>query len=70
MFLKIHSSKDSFPHILGVHRTSIIKIIEFRVALVIIYAVLSNFDFVAKFTVKNLNKDFINAVRGGGVTVL
>ena len=29
-----------------------------------IYAVLSNFDFVAKFTVKNLNKDFINAVRG------
>ena len=35
-----------------------------------IYAVLSNFDFVAKFTVKNLNKDFINAVRGGGVTVL
>ena len=30
-----------------------------------IYAVLSNFDFVAKFTVKNLNKDFINAVRGG-----
>ena len=31
-----------------------------------IYAVLSNFDFVAKFTVKNLNKNFINAVRGGG----
>ena len=31
-----------------------------------IYAVLSNFDFVAKFTVKNLNKDFTNAVRGGG----
>ena len=30
-----------------------------------IYAVLSNFDFVAKFMVKNLNKDFINAVRGG-----
>ena len=30
-----------------------------------IYAVLSNFDFVAKFTVKNLNKDFINAVQGG-----
>ena len=30
-----------------------------------IYAVLSNFDFVAKFKVKNLNKDFINAVRGG-----
>ena len=35
-------------------------------ALVIIYAVLSNFDYVAKFTVKNLNKDFINAGRGGG----
>ena len=31
-----------------------------------IYAVLSNFDFVAKFTVKNLNKDFIIAVQGGG----
>ena len=31
-----------------------------------IYAVLSNFDFVAKFTVKNLNKDFTNAERGGG----
>ena len=31
-----------------------------------IYAVLSNFDFVAKNTVKNLNKDFINAVWGGG----
>ena len=31
-----------------------------------IYAVLSNFDFVAKFTVKNLNKDFINAGRGVG----
>ena len=30
-----------------------------------IYAVLSNFNFVAKFTVKNMNKDFINAVRGG-----
>ena len=29
-------------------------------ALVIIYAVLSHFDFVAKFTVKNLNKDFTN----------
>ena len=29
-----------------------------------IYAVLSNFDFVAKFTVKNLNKDFIKAVWG------
>ena len=27
---------------------------------------MSNFDFVAKFTVTNLNKDFINAVRGGG----
>ena len=34
--------------------------------LVIIYAVLSDFDFVAKFTVKNLNKDFIKAVRGVG----
>ena len=32
----------------------------------VIYAVLLNFDFVAKFTVKILNKDFINAVRGGG----
>ena len=31
-----------------------------------IYAVLLNFDSVAKFTVKNLNKDFIKAVRGGG----
>ena len=31
-----------------------------------IYAVLSNFDFVAKFTVNNLNKDFINAVHGRG----
>ena len=31
-----------------------------------IHAVLSNFDSVARFTVKNLNKDFINAVRGGG----
>ena len=30
-----------------------------------IYAVLSHFDFVAKFTVKNMNKDFIKAVRGG-----
>ena len=29
-------------------------------ALVIIYAVLLHFDFVAKFTVKNLNKDFTN----------
>ena len=34
-------------------------------ALVIIYAVLSHFDFVAKFTVKNLNKDFTNKGRGG-----
>ena len=34
--------------------------------LVIIYAVLSHLDFVAKFTVKNLNKDFTNSVRGGG----
>ena len=34
-------------------------------ALVIIYAVLSHFDFVAKFTVKNLNKDFTNTGRGG-----
>ena len=39
---------------------------EFLLALVMIYAVLSNFDFVAKFTIKNLNKDFTNAVRGGG----
>ena len=40
-------------------------------ALVIIYAVLSHFDFVAKFTVKNLNKDFTNPGRGGGgVTIL
>ena len=31
-----------------------------------IYAVLLNFDFVAKFAVKNLNEDFINAGRGGG----
>ena len=30
-----------------------------------IYAVLSDFDLVAKLTVKNLNKDFIKAVRGG-----
>ena len=30
------------------------------------YAVLSNLIFVTKFTIKNLNKDFINAVRGGG----
>ena len=35
-------------------------------ALVIIYAVLSHFDFVAKFTVKNLNKEFTNTGRGGG----
>ena len=35
-------------------------------ALVIIYAVLSHLDFVAKFTVKNLNKDFTNTGRGGG----
>ena len=35
-------------------------------ALVIIYAVLSHFDFVAKFTVKNLKKDFTNTGRGGG----
>ena len=34
-----------------------------------IYAVFSNFDLVAKFTERNLNKDFIKAVRGG-VTVL
>ena len=34
-------------------------------ALVIIYAVLSHFDFVAKFTVKNLNKDFTIAGREG-----
>ena len=61
-----HSSKDRFHHILGVNCTNI----EFWVALVMIYAVLSNFDFVAKFTVKNQNKDFINAGRGGGVTVL
>ena len=32
-----------------------------------IYAVLSHFDFVAKFTVKNLNKDFTNTIRGGGL---
>ena len=35
-------------------------------ALVIIYTVLSHFDFVAKFTVKNLNKDFTNTGRGEG----
>ena len=34
-----------------------------------IYAVLSNFDFVAKFTVKNQNKDFINAGRGVGGSI-
>ena len=40
-------------------------------ALVIIFAVLSQFDFVAKFTVKNLNKDFTNTdTGGGGVTIL
>ena len=33
----------------------------------IIYAVLSHLDFVAKFTVKNLNKDFTNTIRGGGL---
>ena len=33
----------------------------------IIFAVLSQFDFVAKFTVKNLNKDFTNTGRGGTV---
>jgi len=27
---------------------------------------LSHFDFVAKFTVKNLNKEFTNTGRGGG----
>ena len=31
-----------------------------------IYPVLSHFDFVAKFTVTNLNKDFINTGQGGG----
>ena len=35
-------------------------------ALVIIYAVLSHFDFVAKITIKNLNKDFTNTGRGEG----
>ena len=39
-------------------------------ALVMIYAVLSHFDLVAKFTVNNLNKDFINTGQGGGATVL
>ena len=29
-----------------------------------IYPVLSHFDFVAKFTVTNLNKDFTNTIRG------
>ena len=62
ILLKTHSSKDRFHHILGVNCTNI----EFWVALVMIYAVLSNFDFVVKFTVKNRNKDFINAGRGGG----
>ena len=33
-------------------------------ALVKIYAVLSNFDFVAKFTINNLNNDFTNRGRG------
>ena len=32
----------------------------------IIYSVLSHFDFVAKFAIKNLNKDFTNTGRGGG----
>ena len=35
-----------------------------------IYAVLLNFGFVAKFMVKNLNKDFTNTTRGGGGTFL
>ena len=35
-------------------------------ALVIIYVVLWHFYFVAKFTVKHLNKDFTNTGRGGG----
>ena len=39
-------------------------------SLVIIYAILSHFNFVAKFTVKNLKKDFTNTGRGGGVTIL
>ena len=44
---------------------------EICMALVMIYAVLSHFHFVAKFTVKNLNKDFTNTIRGeGGVTIL
>ena len=38
---------------------------EFWVVLVIIYFVLSNFDYVAKFTVKKLNKDIINRGQGG-----
>ena len=39
--------------------------------MVMIYAVLLIFDFVAKFTVNNLNKDFMNTGwGGGGVTVL
>ena len=32
--------------------------------------VLLHFDFVAKFTVRNLNKDFTNTGRGGGDTLL
>ena len=40
-------------------------------ALVMIYSGLSYFDLVAKFTVNNLNKDFMNTGwGGGGVTVL
>ena len=34
-----------------------------------IYAVLSNFDFVAKFTVTNMNKDFINSGPDGEAIV-
>ena len=34
-------------------------------ALVMMYTVLLHFDFVAKFTVKNLNKDFTIAGREG-----
>ena len=33
---------------------------------VMIYAVLSNPDFVLKCTVRNQNRDFINRGRGGG----
>ena len=43
----------------------LLNVSEFRMALVIIYAVLSHFDFVAKFTVNNRNKDFTNTGRGG-----